>query len=142
MVARGLILFKYVTVSVFQVGFAVMVYCTKCGAENEEGASTCVSCGESLQASSVRRRDWEEELEVRAEEFGERAERWGRSMEQECFGLPEGNTIIGVLFGLAIILLGARQLFDWNIDFGPYVAIVIGAIIIIGVLYNQSKGKR
>ena len=119
-----------------------MVYCTKCGAENEEGASTCVSCGEPLQASRVRRRDWEEELEVRAEEFGERAERWGRSMEQECFGLPEGNTIIGVLFGLAIILLGARQLFDWDIDFGPYVAIVIGALIIIGVLYNQSKGKR
>jgi len=119
-----------------------MVYCTKCGAENEEGASTCVSCGESLQASRAGRRGWEEELEVRAEEFGERAERWGRSMERECFGLPEGNTIIGVLFGLAIILVGARELFDWNIDLGPFAAIVVGVLIIAGVLYNQSKGRR
>ena len=119
-----------------------MVYCTKCGAENEEGASTCVSCGESLQASRAGKMDWEEELEVRAEEFGERAEQFGKRMESECFGLPEGNTIIGVLFGLAIILVGARELFDWNIDLGPFAAIVVGVLIIAGVLYNQSKGRR
>ena len=117
-------------------------FITKCGAENEEGASTCVSCGESLQASRVRRRGWEDELEVRAEEFGERAEQFGKRMERECFGLPEGNTIIGVLFGLAIILVGARELFDWNIDLGPFAAIVVGVLIIAGALYKQSKGKR
>ena len=119
-----------------------MVYCTKCGAENEEGASTCVSCGEPLKAPRTGKRDWEEELEFRAEEIGARAERFGRSMERECFGLPEGNTIIGVLIGLAIILVGARELFDWNIDLGPFAAIVVGVLIIAGVLYNQSKGRR
>jgi hypothetical protein len=119
-----------------------MVYCTKCGAENEEGATTCVSCGEPLQISGVRRRGWEEELEVRAEEFGERAEEFGKRMEKECFGLPEGNTIIGVLFGLAIILVGARELFGWNIDLGSYAAIILGLLIIAGALYSQGKGRR
>ena len=119
-----------------------MVYCTKCGAENEEGASTCVSCGESLQTSGARRMNWEEELEYRAEEFGERAEQFGRRMERECFGLPEGNTIIGVLFGLLIILVGARELFGWSIDLGSYAAIIIGVLIIAGTLYSQGKGRR
>jgi hypothetical protein len=134
--------FKYVVVSVFQVGVKVMVYCTQCGAENEEGASTCINCGVPLQASRAGNRGWEEELEVRAEEFGERAEQFGKRMERECFGLPDGNMIIGVLFGFAIILVGARELFGWNIDFGPFIAIVVGVLIIAGVLYNQSKGRR
>jgi hypothetical protein len=46
-----------------------------------------------------------------------------------------------VLFGLAIILVGARELFDWNIDLGPFAAIVVGVLIIAGVLYKQSKGR-
>jgi hypothetical protein len=55
------------------------------------------------------RRGWEEELEVRAEEFGE--------------------------------LVGARELFGWNIDIGPFVAIVVGVLIIAGAIYKQSQRK-
>lgn len=119
-----------------------MVYCTKCGAENEDDAKTCVSCGEPLQISGVRSRSWDEEFEVRVEEFGERAEEFGKRMERECFGLPEGNTIIGVLFGLAIILVGLRELFGWNIDLRSYAAIILGLLIIAGTLYSQGKGRR
>ena len=119
-----------------------MVYCVKCGAQNEDDATHCVSCGEPLGVSRRESRGWEEEIEVRAEEFGERAERFGRRMEDGCFGLPGGNLIIGVLFGLAIILWGASDLMGWNLDLGPYAIIVFGLLIVVGVLYKQSQDKR
>jgi hypothetical protein len=116
------------------------VYCSKCGVQNEEEASNCVNCGASLQISAHKRRGWEEELEIRAEEFGERAERFGRRMEDECFGLPGGSSIIGILIGLALILVGASTLLGWNIDFGPLAIIVVGLLIVAGALYKQSQG--
>jgi ribosomal protein L40E len=118
-----------------------MVYCAKCGAQNEEGASNCVNCGASLRVSRSEKRDWEEELEVRAEDLGERAERFGRRMEEECFGLPGGSSIIGILIGIAIILVGARELFGWNIDIGPFAIIAVGVLIVAGALYRQSQGR-
>ena len=73
--------------------------------------------------------------------MGERAERFGRRMEDECFDLPGGNSIIGILFGLAIILVGASQLMDWNLDLGPFAIIVFGLLIVAGALYKQSQDK-
>jgi hypothetical protein len=119
-----------------------MVYCSKCGAQNEDEASHCVSCGEPMRLTQRDERGWEEELEVRAEEFGERAEKFGKRMEEECFGLPGGNSIIGILIGLAIILWGANELMGWDLDLGPYVIIVFGILIIASALYKQSQGKR
>ena len=119
-----------------------MVYCTKCGTQNEDEASNCVNCGASFNVSRRESRGWEEEIEVRAEDFGKRAEKWGRDMEDECFGLPGGSSIIGILFGLMIILLGARQLFGWNIDFGPFAIIVVGVLILAGALYQMNKRRR
>ncbi len=79
---------------------------------------------------------------MRAEEFGERAERFGRRMEDECFGLPGGSSIVGVLIGLAIILVGVRELLGWSFDLGPFAIIVVGVLIVAGVLYKQSQGRR
>ena len=62
-------------------------------------------------------------------------------MEDECFGLPGGGSIVGVLIGLAIILVGASELFGWNIDIGPFAIIAVGVLIVAGVLYRQSQGK-
>lgn len=118
-----------------------MVYCTKCGTQNEDEASNCVNCGASFNVSRRETRGWEEEIEVRAEDFGERAEEFGKRMEAECFGLPQGNSIIGILIGLAIILVGVRELLGWSIDIGPFAAIVVGVLIIAGVLYQQSQRK-
>jgi hypothetical protein len=119
-----------------------MVYCSKCGSQNEDEAVFCANCGESLRVSHRERRGWEEELEVRAEEFGERAERFGKRMEEECFGLPGGNTIVGILIGLAILLWGLSELMGWNIDIGPYAIIVFGILIVVGVFYKQSQENR
>ena len=46
-----------------------MVFCAKCGAENEDEALNCVNCGAPLQATRPRKMDWEEKLERGAEEF-------------------------------------------------------------------------
>jgi hypothetical protein len=119
-----------------------MVYCSKCGTQNEDEASHCINCGEPISITSRESRGWEEEIEVRAEEFGKSAERFGKRMEDECFGLPGGNSIIGVLIGLAIILAGVSQLMDWNLDLGPFAIIVFGVLIVAGALYKQGQGKR
>jgi type IV secretory pathway VirB2 component (pilin) len=59
----------------------------------------------------------------------------------ECFGLPLGSSIIGILIGIAIIIAGARELFGWNIDFGPYATIIIGILLIAGAIYTMSRRK-
>jgi hypothetical protein len=63
-------------------------------------------------------------------------------MEDECFGLPGGSSIVGILFGLMIVLLGVRELLGWTIDFGPFVIIIVGVLILAGALYQQNKRKR
>jgi len=118
-----------------------MSYCAKCGAENEGDAIYCVACGASLQESRGGDRNWEDEIERRAENFGDSAERFGKRMEDECFGLPRSSPIFGILIGLAIILFGASTLLNLNIDFGPFVMVVIGVLIIAGVLYKQNQEK-
>ena len=112
-----------------------MVYCPKCGAQNEDEASICVSCGAALKVSRRHKRGWEEGIKMRPKEFGPRAERVGRRMEDECFGLPGDGSIVGVLIGLAIIIVGASELFGWNIDIGPFAIIAVGVLIVAVVLY-------
>lgn len=99
-----------------------MVSCPECGAENVEDAGFCVKCGAPLSSDRprIRRRD----------------------MREECFGLPGGNSIIGVLIGLAIIFAGARSLFGWSFDIGPFAIIVVGLLIVAGAIYKMKQGNR
>ncbi len=61
----------------------------------------------------------------------------------QCFGLPGGSSIIGILIGIAIIFTGARELFGWDrIDFGPYATIILGILIAAGAIYTMSRRKR
>jgi len=52
-----------------------MVYCTKCGAKNEEGVEYCIKCGANLWFSGEKR--FERRANEWGEEFGRRAEEWG-----------------------------------------------------------------
>jgi hypothetical protein len=116
-----------------------LVYCTKCGTQNEDDASHCIECGASLSEPAQTRRNWEDEIEFRAEEFGARAERFGRQMEEECFGLPYGSTIFGIMFGLAILIWGVSELVDLQIDIWPYLLVLFGLLIVAGAIYKQNR---
>jgi len=108
-----------------------MVYCVKCGTKNEEGAKYCSKCGVSLKISE------EKSLEKRAEEWGERV---GKRAEEECFGLPYGGAIAGLIFGIIIILVGISWFtgFEWE-HFWPAVVIIFGTLVIAGAVYGLSR---
>jgi uncharacterized membrane protein YvbJ len=105
-----------------------MVYCTKCGAKNEDTALVCVNCGASLQTGTYVSRRYER-----------------RRMEQECFGLPHGGAILGIAIGVIIILWG----FIWlgqqtgaiaqTVEMWPIAAIIFGILIVIGAIYGLSR---
>jgi len=101
-----------------------MVYCTKCGAKNDDDAVVCVNCKEPLMSyKSVRR------------------ER--RRKESECFGLPHGGSIAGLVIGLIIILWGVSSVLD--IDFGSYlwafIIIIFGTLMVAGALYTMGRRR-
>ncbi len=97
-----------------------MVYCKECGTNNDDTADNCSNCGASLRSRSTSR----------------------RAGRDECFGLPQGGSIFGIIIGIVIILAGVQSLMGWDLDFGPYMIIVVGILIVAGALYQMNKSKR
>jgi ribosomal protein L40E len=111
----------------------LLVYCSKCGAKNEDDAKVCVGCGASLYVPKrVTRRRGGDEC------FGPKEE---RRFEEECFGLPHGGAFIGIIFGFIILVLGFTWLVGINLwDYiGPLMAILLGILIIVGVIYSAIR---
>jgi len=102
-----------------------MVYCTKCGTKNEEDAVVCIKCGASL----VARPPW-------------RRERW-RPEEKECFGLPHGGAIAGLVIGIIIILAGiswlVSEVYEIKLEIWPFIVIIFGILVLAGALYGLSR---
>jgi len=111
-----------------------LVYCSKCGTKNEEDAKYCSKCGADLEVSL------EKKFERRAEEWGKQME---REFEDECFGLPHGGAIVGIIFGIIILILGFAWLANINIwDYiGPLAVIIVGILIIAGVAYGLTRRR-
>jgi ribosomal protein L40E len=109
-----------------------LVYCTKCGAENEDDAKVCVKCGAPLQVSRPERR-----YRSSDECFGPRE----RRVEDECFGLPYGGAIAGVIFGIIIVIIGLAILTGLKIwDYlGPLFIVIVGILLIAGALYGMRR---
>ena len=118
-----------------------MVYCSKCGTQNKDNAKYCVKCGSQLKISEEK--SIEKYIEEGAEEFGKRAEAWGQNFgkrtEQECFGLPHGGTIFGLIIGLIIILVGVTSLAGVDIEFWPLIVIIFGLLIAGGAIYSLTQ---
>jgi len=108
-----------------------VVNCSKCGAKNADDAKFCVSCGATLypERSRERRED---------ECFGP------RGPQEECFGLPHGGAIAGIIIGLFIVILGLALFLGQNISqlIGPFVLMLIGALIVAGAIYGLSRRGR
>jgi len=102
-----------------------LVYCSKCGAENEEDATVCKECGASLRRPPTRvyRR---------------------RRAEDNCFGSKGGFNWFGLFIGAMIILAGLSQLlqdtYGWaSLDrLWPIPVILLGLIIV----YNALSKSR
>jgi len=102
-----------------------MVYCIKCGAENPDDAKVCTQCKASLY--SVREREHH------------------RRIEDECFGIPRGSTVVGLAFGIIILLVGGiwflqqAQLIPETVEIWPFVVMMFGIVIIVGALYGLRR---
>ena len=111
-----------------------MAYCSKCGTQNKEDAKFCMKCGVSL--SDKKGRSMEESAEEWGEDFGKRA-------EKECFGLPHGGAIAGLIFGAIIIIVGISWLtgYDWTL-FWPTVIIMFGLLMLVGGVYTLLRRQH
>ncbi len=100
-----------------------MVYCTKCGAENEDDAINCKSCGESLK-----------------ETYTSRRYRRQRRDDDLCFG-PRGGSWIGLFIGLMIVLAGLSELLpsvSWD-RLWPIPVILLGLLIVYNSYTNRAR---
>lgn len=103
-----------------------MVYCPKCGKKNEEDAEFCSGCGAPIQI--------QKQGDTR---FNRPEERY----KEECFGLPHGGLIVGVIFGTLLIIIGISAILKIDIGYiiGPSIMIIIGILIIVGAIYKILK---
>ena len=115
-----------------------MTFCSKCGTENEDNSKYCVKCGSKL--SRRFEKNLEKRIEEGAEEFGRRAEAWGENFgkraEEDCFGLPHGGTIFGIILGLIIILVGISSIAGIDLEFWPLLIIIFGLLLFGGAVYS------
>lgn len=98
-----------------------MVYCTKCGEQNEEGSSVCKNCGEPLRARVVRRR---------------------RSDREMCFGVPIAGYTWGLLIGLVIVFWGVTELAGIDFNIMAIFAVAFGLLILWNVFRARSRAER
>ena len=106
-----------------------MVYCPKCGTLNDDTAEFCVKCGASLRTGTYTSRRYER-----------------RRAESECFGLPHGGAIVGLVIGAIILIWGFFALASQTglittpaPDLWIIVLVVIGILLIAGAVYQMNR---
>ncbi len=106
-----------------------MVYCSKCGTQNPDNATTCSNCGAPLYT-------------VGQKYPGSEREHY-RRVESECFGLPNGGMIAALVFGVIIILVGLglflQATYGVNINLWPLIIIIFGVLVLAGALYRRRR---
>jgi uncharacterized membrane protein YvbJ len=99
-----------------------MVYCTKCGTKNEDNIEFCVKCKEPLKTTRSIRRE-------------------RRQKENECFGLPHGGSIAGLIIGFIIILWGVTSFLEVDFNLWPIIIIIFGILMAAGALYSMNRRR-
>lgn len=108
-----------------------MVYCPKCGTKNEDNSDFCVKCGATLKTGTITSRRYER-----------------KKAEQECFGLPHGGAIAGIVIGAIILIWGSLMLLQQSgivtdtPSFGYLIIIVFGILIVAGAIYKMTHPRK
>jgi uncharacterized membrane protein YvbJ len=108
-----------------------MVYCHECGTKNGEDAEYCSKCGSSLK-----------DRDDRDERYRRRNDHRYRH-RNECFGLPNGGMIVGILFGILLILFGVSAYYGidlWRYIW-PIIIVIVGILIIAGAISNYARRR-
>jgi hypothetical protein len=94
-----------------------VVYCTKCGTNNAEGATVCVNCGAPLYGT-----------------INSGRQSVGRVRYERHYGYPRrGGTIAGLVIGLIVIFIGLSlllQAYDIIIPWWEIILILLGVYLI------------
>jgi hypothetical protein len=109
-----------------------VVYCSKCGTQNPDDAKICSNCGAPLYTVGQRYQGSEREHYKR--------------VERECFGLPNGGMIAGIIFGIIVVIAGLGLFLQqsgiigdfWNILW-PIIIVIFGILILLGAIYGQRR---
>jgi len=132
-----------------------MPYCQKCGSEVKEENSFCPKCGAALKAGEPRppmppeRYRGEKAEKEEKHEKHEKEEKMEKGEQQEKYEKQEFGILAPLIGGAILILAGfmfyltvsgiitLRSIF-------PFVLIIIGAIVIIGVAVGavMARGKN
>ena len=109
-----------------------MVYCSKCGTKNDDTARNCTNCGAPLYT-------------VGGTYPGSEREHY-RRVENECFGLPNGGMIAGLVFGIIVLFIGLGlflQAGGYIVNFGNYIwpilLIIFGLLVVLGAVYGRRR---
>ncbi len=104
-----------------------MVYCSRCGTQNDDSNKNCTNCGAPLYT-------------VGEQYPGSDREHY-RRVENECFGLPNGAAIVGIVIGIIIVLAGLsfflQATYNISITFWPIIIVIIGILIVAGAIYRS-----
>ncbi len=109
-----------------------MVYCSRCGTQNPDTNVHCTNCGAPLYT-------------VGQKYPGSDQEHY-RRVENECFGLPNGGMIVGIIFGVIILIVGLGLFLEasgfvvnfWGV-FWPVIIIIFGLLILLGALFGRRR---
>ena len=132
-----------------------MPYCHKCGSEVKENDVFCPNCGANLKTGETKAgMQWEYRRGEKSEkqeknEKNEKQEKMEKGEQPEKYEKREYN-VLGPLVGGVILILVGFMFFlavTGSLDFGsifPFILIIIGVIIILGVAIGifMARGRN
>lgn len=102
--------------------------CQACDYKNDDDAEYCARCGAVLaEMKPVAGKD--------EDCFGDE--------DSECFGLPHGGAIFGIIIGIIIIIWGVSSITGFPIweYFWPLILVLFGLLIVVGAIYAMSRRR-
>ena len=64
-----------------------------------------------------------------------------RRKENECFGLPHGGSIAGLVLGIIIILWGVTSVLEVDFPLWAIIIVIFGTLMVAGALYSMNRRR-